>query len=777
MRDEDIRLSARDKIVQKMSRDGAVENNISADTSKRVSNRTADAILKNTSASELQLGGRATHRNMDSANRSNRYSGYLKKIRENNCGASGNESANNVDADSSDKSAYAEGDNNSGNDNAEDAQVNGSDASNGSVQGNARKSASSCGTGGTKSPSHGIGSKRAAVDGRYNLKSRHTHSRDGSGSSDADGHLQDKGNSLKQKNRLKKKKVRLQYQSGNAGGNSSKAYDGAFTNEKENSDVKPQTAKQKKKATRLRFDDEQLQNPGNGRLGAKGSKSSGAKRLLAYEGMSTAKGTVSKATHASDVGDGDDDNAGSDALKEGEGLAGRATLWHGRSDSNTHSHFESDEDSLSKTSSLKHEPQDKKSALCFGEETKSSKGEAVKKPGGKSKNKAIQKKRIKKDYAEAIKNGGGNASKAAAEAVKNGTDKARKAVVDFAKRHSGLIAIFAVIGVFGIVAISAAGTAGTIIAEVGSAMTDSTYLSSDNDILAANDAYKDMEDRLQDQVDNIESTYPGYDEYRYQVDEITHDPYALTSYLTAMYGNYKVGDISSDIEMLFQNQFHLELWDEVETRTRTVTNDDGTTSEEEYEVTILNVKVANKGLDTIATENLGANQKKLYGVYQASLGNRSYLFGDSITIGNPADGGMGYEIPREALDDEEFANMIREAEKYLGMAYVWGGYSPTGGFDCSGFVSYVINHCGNGWNVGRLTANGLRGICAPVSSSEAKPGDLIFFQGTYNTSGASHVGIYVGNGMMLHCGNPIQYTSINSNYWQQHFLSFGRIGE
>lgn len=769
MRDEDMRLSARDKVVQKMSRDGAVENNISADTSKRVSNRIADATLKNTPASELQLGGRATHRDMNAANRNNRYSGYLKKIREGSSVTNGAEAGKPSETDNSGNNGYAAygGDGNNGNGEEVDGAYD--DSSVGSSHGGTNKTSASGSSG---------GSKQAAVDGRYNLKSGHNRLRSSNReSAGTDDRLQQKGSTLKQKERLKKKQARLQYQSGSAGGNGGKAHEGGSSNEKGNGDVKPQNAKQKKKATRLRFDDEQLQNAGNGRPEAKGSKSSGTKRLLAYEGMNTVKNTVSKAAYASDVGDGDDDNAGSDALKEGEGLAGRVTLLHGRAGSNTHGYSGSDEGVLSKKSSLKHEPRDKKSALRFGEDTKSSKEASIKKSDGKSKNKAIQKKRIKKDYAEAVKNGGGNASKAASEAVKTGTDKARKAVADFAKKHPGVIAIFAVIGVFGVVAISAAGTAGTLIAEVGNAVTDSTYLSSDNDILAANDTYTDMEDRLQDQVDNIESTYPGYDEYRYQVDEITHDPYALTSYLTAMYGNFKVGNISSDLEMLFQDQFHLELWDEVETRTRTVTNDDGTTSEEEYEVTVLNVKVTNKGLDTIATESLGTNQKKLYAVYQASLGNRSYLFGDSITIGNPADGGMGYEIPREALDDEEFANMIREAEKYLGMTYVWGGYSPTGGFDCSGFVSYVINHCGNGWNVGRLTANGLRGICAPVSSSDAKPGDLIFFQGTYNTNGASHVGIYVGNGMMIHCGNPIQYTSINSNYWQQHFLSFGRIGE
>ena len=397
----------------------------------------------------------------------------------------------------------------------------------------------------------------------------------------------------------------------------------------------------------------------------------------------------------------------------------------------------------------------------------------------KAKNRKMQKQRLKKEYAAAFKDAksGKTTGEEASKAFQKTAEKIREKTVEVVSHHPAVAAVIAIVFVFGILISSLAGTAGAMASELGGTVTESTYLSSDNDILAVNTSYEEMEKALQEQVDNIESTYSGYDEYRYQVDEITHDPYALTSYLTAMYGNYKAADLSEDLLSLFREQFHLELTEEVETRTRTVTNDDGTTSEEEYEVTILNVKVTNKGLDAIASEHLGENQKKIYAIYQASLGNRSYLFGDSITIGNPAEGGMGYEIPGEALDDEEFANMIREAEKYLGMAYVWGGYSPTGGFDCSGFVSYVINHCGNGWNVGRLTANGLRGICAPVSASDAKPGDLIFFQGTYNTSGASHVGIYVGDGMMLHCGNPIQYTSINSNYWQQHFLSFGRIGE
>ncbi len=188
----------------------------------------------------------------------------------------------------------------------------------------------------------------------------------------------------------------------------------------------------------------------------------------------------------------------------------------------------------------------------------------------------------------------------------------------------------------------------------------------------------------------------------------------------------------------------------------------------------LNVTLTNHSLDSVLRSRMNAEEEKRYDYYNLTYGNRDYLF-DVNTIASYGGGGFGYQIPAEALSDAKFANMIREAEKYLGYPYVWGGASPSTSFDCSGFVSWVINNCGNGWNVGRQTADGLRSVCAYVSPAQAKPGDLIFFQGTYNTPGASHVGIYVGNGMMIHCGSPIQYTSINTSYWQQHFMAFGRI--
>lgn len=240
---------------------------------------------------------------------------------------------------------------------------------------------------------------------------------------------------------------------------------------------------------------------------------------------------------------------------------------------------------------------------------------------------------------------------------------------------------------------------------------------------------------------------------------------------------YTREEVQAELVRLFEEQYDLELDEEVEIRSYTTTDEDGNTSTVYYEYRILNVTLTNYGLgNVIASSRLTAEQWERYKVLLETLGNRSYLFGEDVSSA-PGGGGeyTDYDIPGEALTDTAFANMVREAEKYLGYPYVWGGSSPSTSFDCSGFVSWVINNCGNGWSVGRQTANGLKNLCDIIPPSEAKPGDLIFFQGTYNTSGASHVGIYVGNGMMIHCGDPISYASIETNYWQQHFYCFGRI--
>lgn len=398
----------------------------------------------------------------------------------------------------------------------------------------------------------------------------------------------------------------------------------------------------------------------------------------------------------------------------------------------------------------------------------------------KTTGKNVQKAHLKKEYAKAARTARQTASTTTEVLGTKASLLSRigNGVQGFVRNHAGVIAVLIFAGLLGGWFVSSAGVLGTMMTETGEAVMETTYLSSDDAINETEDAYEELEEALQRQIDNIEDAYPGFDEYRYIVDEITHDPYSLISYLTAKYGNFTLADVEAELRNIFQNQFSMQVWDEVELRH--VEEEDPDTgemveTEETYEWHILNIKVENQGLDQFAQSHLNSSQLTMYRNYQISSGNRSYLFGDTAGVGNVSGGGMSYEIPPEALSDQRFANMIAEAEKYLGYPYVWGGSNPSESFDCSGFVCWVVNHCGNGWNVGRTTAEGLRNMCTYVPASDAKPGDLIFFQGTYNTYGASHVAIYVGNGMMLHCGDPIQYTTINSNYWQQHFYCFGRL--
>ena len=316
-----------------------------------------------------------------------------------------------------------------------------------------------------------------------------------------------------------------------------------------------------------------------------------------------------------------------------------------------------------------------------------------------------------------------------------------------------------------------------------------SYTAEDEDLKGVETDYTKLEDKLRKQIDRIETDHPGYDEYRYNLAEIGHNPYELASLLTVEFENYTRSQVQARLQSIFEAQYELKLEERVEIRTRTVHSsstdpETGETTdesyEEEYEYYILNVTLINRGTDYVA-RNSGWNDDQLdrYEVTLECRGNRDDLFA-GIAFATPDGAGSSgeyqdYDIPGEALTDEKFRKMITEAEKYLGYPYVWGGSSPSTSFDCSGFVSWVINHCGNGWNVGRQTANGLMGKCDIIPKSEAKPGDLIFFQKTYNTSGASHVGIYVGNGMMIHCGSPISYASIETSYWRQHYYCMGRI--
>ena len=392
-----------------------------------------------------------------------------------------------------------------------------------------------------------------------------------------------------------------------------------------------------------------------------------------------------------------------------------------------------------------------------------------------------QKQRIKKQYAKTLKTGktAKKTAEATAKAAKKTAEETKRATFFVARHWKGCLLVggiaFIVLLLFG--GLSSCSLFG---GNSGSGLIASSYLSEDADILSAEAAYSDMEAELQDMLDNIESEYPGYDEYRVTADEIEHDPYVLISILSAWHeGVFTLADAQSTLEMLFDKQYILTVTEEVEVRYRTETRTDSEGNEYEVEVPynyyILNVDLENFDLSHVPVYVMGEETLSLYAVYMSSLGNRPDLFPQSGYISkyyeNPPD---EYEIPPEQLNDEKFAQLVEEAEKYLGFPYVWGGSNPQTSFDCSGFVSYVLTNSGL-YNTGRLGAQGLYNISTTVSQANAKAGDLIFFKGTYDTPGVSHCGIYVGNGMMIHCGDPISYTSIETSYWQSHFYAFGRL--
>ena len=405
-----------------------------------------------------------------------------------------------------------------------------------------------------------------------------------------------------------------------------------------------------------------------------------------------------------------------------------------------------------------------------------------------------QKQAIKKEYAAA------KAGAAAAENTASGTAKAAQGTVSitekafqFVQSHSHIIIGIAAVGLLVLVIVGSVSSCSVLINGGGNVVLGTSYTAEDEDLKGAETDYTKLEDKLRKQIDRIETDHPGYEKYRYNLAEIGHNPYELASLLTVEFENYTRSQVQARLQSIFEAQYELKLEEKVEIRTRKETRVGyrynpitGTGHTYTYQVTvqyeykILNVTLLNRGVDYVARNSgLSDDQLERYEVTLECRGNRDDLFA-GIAFATPDGAGSSgeyqdYDIPGEALTDEKFRKMITEAEKYLGYPYVWGGSSPSTSFDCSGFVSWVINHCGNGWNVGRQTANGLMGKCDIIPKSEAKPGDLIFFQKTYNTSGASHVGIYVGNGMMIHCGNPISYASTETNYWRQHYYCMGRI--
>ena len=396
-----------------------------------------------------------------------------------------------------------------------------------------------------------------------------------------------------------------------------------------------------------------------------------------------------------------------------------------------------------------------------------------------------QKQAIKKQYAAAKHNQAAQTTAKSAEntakAAKKAAEKAEKAG-KYVWEHRRGFAIAAAILLMLAFLLNGLSSCSVIMDGVGSGIAASTYPSQDADMLGAEAQYCEMEAELQRYLDTYESTH-DYDEYHFDLDTIEHDPYVLISMITALHqGEWTLDEVQGTLQMLFDRQYILTEDVVVETRYRTETDTwtdaDGNTHTDTYQVPydyyICTVTLENFNLSHVPVYIMSEEQLGMYATYMATLGNRPDLFPGSGYIGKYVEGSYtDYDIPPEALDDEVFAAIIKEAEKYLGYPYVWGGSSPSTSFDCSGFVSWVINH--SGWDVGRLGAQGLCNICTPVSSANVKPGDLVFFTGTYDTPGVSHVGIYVGNNMMIHCGDPISYANLNSSYWQSHFYRYGRL--
>ena len=401
-----------------------------------------------------------------------------------------------------------------------------------------------------------------------------------------------------------------------------------------------------------------------------------------------------------------------------------------------------------------------------------------------------QKRAIKKQYAAAKRSGqtAGSTAKGAStmaervsDTLKGAAEKGRQAG-EFIMRHKkGAIVI---LGLFLIVVmlLNVMSSCSVLAEAILGSGGGSTYPCADADMLGAEADYAALEAALQDELDNYASYHPGYDEYNFDLDSIEHDPYVLISILTAYHqGTWTQSEVQGTLQMLFDRQYTLTQTVTTETRyyTDTRTDDEGNDYEVEvpYTYYICNVKLENFDLSHLPVYIMGEDQVSVYAMYMSTLGNRPDLFPtDQYPNASQRQDYLDYDVPPEALEDDVFAAMLTEAEKYLGMPYVWGGSSPSTSFDCSGFVSWVINH--SGWNVGRLGAQGLCDICTPVSPANARPGDLVFFKYTYNApnpDGVTHCGIYVGNNMMIHCGNPISYANLNSNYWQEHFYCYGRL--
>ena len=386
--------------------------------------------------------------------------------------------------------------------------------------------------------------------------------------------------------------------------------------------------------------------------------------------------------------------------------------------------------------------------------------------------------------------GGKAASNAAKSGMEQVIDKGRSVVstavngiANFAKSNAHVLLIVGVFLLLLLLVMSAFSSCSILFSGTTQVSGQTIYTAEDRDIRGAETDYKKLEKELDKKIKRTPTDHPGYDEYRYHLDAIEHDPWQLTSFLTTLYDDYTRSEVQAKLKETFAKQYKLTTWVEVQTRYRTVVMIDIFTGipytvQVPYEYRIFHTKLVNKGLEVVIREELNNDQWKRYEIFQDTLGGRPYLFNGGLPPGG-SDGsgapGIDYQVPAEALTDEEFAAIYKEAQKYVGTSYVWGGSTPETGFDCSGYVCWVYNQ--NGYNVGRTTANGLWNKSQHISEAEAKPGDLVFFEGTYDTPGKSHVGIYLGNGMMVSAGDPIKYADIHSSYWQKYLSGFGRLSK
>ena len=411
-----------------------------------------------------------------------------------------------------------------------------------------------------------------------------------------------------------------------------------------------------------------------------------------------------------------------------------------------------------------------------------------------------QKQDIQKSYRAATRSGGTAAQTAGGKAVSNGTTAAKsgmervidkgKSVVstaangiaNFAKSNAHVLLIVGVFLLLLLLVMSAFSSCSILFSGTTQVSGQTIYTAEDRDIRGAETDYKKLEKELDKKIKRTPTDHPGYNEYQYHLDPIEHDPWQLTSFLTTLYDDYTRSEVQGKLKETFKKQYKLTTWVEVQIRYKTVwvISPAGipVPTQEPYEYRIFHTKLVNKGLEVVIREELNNDQWKRYEIFQDTLGGRSYLFNGGLPPGG-SDGsgtpGIDYQVPAEALTDSEFAAIYKEAQKYVGTPYVWGGSTPETGFDCSGYVCWVYNQ--NGYDVGRTTANGLWNKSQHISEAEAKPGDLVFFEGTYDTPGKSHVGIYLGNGKMVSAGDPIKYADIHSSYWQKYLSGFGRLSK